>query len=179
MKLKNLEDARINEKNEVKNKMNELKETISSLRSHNHELEKEAMEARHKLGLVGGDISRYTTELEHLQNELTKSETIRLQKEVEYNKEIKASQAKEAQLLQQRDEVLTHLLAYSLTHSLTYLLTYLLTRSLAYLLTYLLTRHYISCQRLQLNLISCNTNYVIRKVRIGMSCNERRTWKPK
>ncbi len=105
-KLKSLEDARINEKADVKNKMNELKETVASLRNHNHELEKDAMEARHKLGLIGGDITRYTTELEHLQAELTKSETARIQKEAEYNREIKAAQAKEAQLLQQRDEAL-------------------------------------------------------------------------
>ena len=86
--------------------MNELKESIAMLRNHNHELEKDAMEARHKLGLIGGDITRYTTELEHVQNELTKSETARMQKEAEYSKEIKAAQSKEAQLLQQRDEAL-------------------------------------------------------------------------
>ena len=105
-KVKNLEDLRTHEKAEVKSKMTELKDQISNMRNQNHELEKDAMDARHKLGLIGGDVSRFTIEIEHLQKELTKSETARIHQDADFNRELKAFQAKESSLTGQRDEAL-------------------------------------------------------------------------
>jgi chromosome segregation ATPase len=89
-KLKALEAARQNEKNEVKSKMIEMNQTIVGLRNLNHELEGEASDARHRLGLIEGDLSRYTAEVQQLQHELQRSEAQRAQKENESSKDIKA-----------------------------------------------------------------------------------------
>lgn len=89
-KLKALEAARQNEKNEVKGKMIEMNQTIVGLRNLNHELEGEASDARHRLGLIEGDLSRYTAEVQQLQHELQRSEAFRAQKENENSKEMKA-----------------------------------------------------------------------------------------
>lgn len=88
-KLKALEAARQNEKNEIKAKMIEMNQSIVSLRNLNHELEGEASDARHRLGLIEGDLNRYTAEVQQLQHELQRSEGLRIQKENEYSKEMK------------------------------------------------------------------------------------------
>ena len=63
-KLRNIEEARQIEKSEVKGKIAGLTETISVLKTKNHDLEREASESQHQLGLIGGDVSRYTMENE-------------------------------------------------------------------------------------------------------------------
>ena len=77
-KLKSIVDARQAEKLEVKTKIGNLTETISSLKAKNHELERECSEAHHRLGMMGGDVGRYTMELEHLQNEITREQASKL-----------------------------------------------------------------------------------------------------
>ncbi len=57
-KLRTIEEARVAEKGEVKGRMAALTETINALKSKNHELEREASEATHHMGLMGGDVSR-------------------------------------------------------------------------------------------------------------------------
>jgi len=101
-KLRSLEEARVGEKNEVKAKMAQFTETISALKSKNHELERECSEAQHRLGLIGGDVSRYTVEVEHLQSELNRSEMGRKEKEAELNRELKT-------LAAQRDDAMAKL----------------------------------------------------------------------
>ena len=62
-KLRSIEDARALEKGEVKGRMASLTETVNALKTKNHELEREASEATHRVGLMGGDVSRYTMEV--------------------------------------------------------------------------------------------------------------------
>ena len=66
-KLRSIEEARASEKGEVKGRIAALTETVNALKTKNHELEREASEATHRVGLMGGDVSRYTMEVEHLQ----------------------------------------------------------------------------------------------------------------
>ena len=76
------------EKGAIKGQMASLNETISVLKSQKHELERENSEAQHRLGLIGGDVSRYTMEVEHLQSELSKGEVKMKQKESEMQRKI-------------------------------------------------------------------------------------------
>lgn len=82
-KLRNIEEARVREKGDIKGRMASLSETISVLKSQKYELERENSEAQHRLGLVNGDVSRYTMEVEHLQAELSKGEVKMKTKEAE------------------------------------------------------------------------------------------------
>ena len=92
-KLKSIVDARQAEKSEVKGKISALTESVAALKSKNHELERECSEAHHRLGMMGGDVGRYTMELEHLQGEVTRAEQVKL----EMTRELRA-------MTQQRDE---------------------------------------------------------------------------
>ena len=89
-KLRNIEEARQTEKSEVKAKIAALTETISVLKTKNHELEREGSEAQHRLGLMGGDLSRYTLEVEHLQAELSRGDIAKQQREAEFQRQLDA-----------------------------------------------------------------------------------------
>jgi chromosome segregation ATPase len=90
-KLRNIEEARVSEKAEVRGRMATLKENVSHLKSKNHELERENSEAQHRLGLIGGDVSRYTMEVEHLQAELSRSEVKQKQQDAEWQRKLDES----------------------------------------------------------------------------------------
>ena len=64
-KLRNIEQARVAEKGDVKGRMASLNETISHLKTKNHELERENSETQHRLGLVSGDVNRYVAILSY------------------------------------------------------------------------------------------------------------------
>ncbi len=89
-KLRNIEEARQTEKSEVKGKIAALTETIHVLKTKNHDLEREASEAQHQLGLVGGDVTRYTMEVETLQAELSRNEVAKQQREADYKRQLDA-----------------------------------------------------------------------------------------
>ena len=75
----------------MKGRMASLNETISSLKSKNHELERENSEAQHQLGLVSGDVSRYTMEVEHLQAELSRKDVKQKQHDADWQRKLDES----------------------------------------------------------------------------------------